>query len=239
MTNLSLWRGPPLTFRILALLLGGLVVAQFVTLLLTLVLPPAPSPQHSLSSVAAALRGEEPGEDRPDRLERVVQAAAPDLGGAGWVVSDRSRQALARMLGSAPGDVRLAFYTPLPFAGTGVNPRATAMANDGLAPPFAGDPRFLLAQAPGPPPGGGMGGGPGGAMPGFPPGASPGRPLGDLPNSAGAPPRDALSPGIRPGGPREGMMAPGLTQPGGPLVATPPPGPLFQVTPPADMRGGT
>src|SRR5437868_4911116 len=42
--RLQLWRGPPLVLQIMALLLGGLVIAQLVTLFLTLVLPPAPQP---------------------------------------------------------------------------------------------------------------------------------------------------------------------------------------------------
>ncbi|MDB5685556.1 MAG: sensor histidine kinase, partial [Rhizorhabdus sp.] len=64
------WRGPPLVLQILGLLLTGLVVAQGVTLLLTLILPPEPSPQHSIAAVAAALQGVPTGENRPDALER-------------------------------------------------------------------------------------------------------------------------------------------------------------------------
>ena len=37
--------GPPLALQILGLLLGGLVVAQLVTLFLTMILPPDPQPQ--------------------------------------------------------------------------------------------------------------------------------------------------------------------------------------------------
>ena len=104
---------PPIVLQILVLLLGGLVVAQLVTLLLTLVLPPAPPVQRSLGDVAAALRGE-PGRVR---LARTVQGAPPKVDGPGWFTSAESRHMLARLLGARDADVRLAFYAPLPFAG--------------------------------------------------------------------------------------------------------------------------
>src|ERR671933_827966 len=68
----------PLVAQIWVLLLGGLVIAQLVTMLLTLMLPPEPKAQHSLADVAAALRGQMPVEDRPDHLERAVQTSPPD-----------------------------------------------------------------------------------------------------------------------------------------------------------------
>ncbi|WP_176488994.1 ATP-binding protein [Rhizorhabdus dicambivorans] len=120
------WQGPALAVQIVVLLTAGLVVAQLVTLLLTLLLPPEPTPQYTLSSVAKALRGE--GSDR--KFEHMVQADAPELRGRGWLVSERSRRELAELLGVDPADVRLSFYTPLPFAGT-VATRKLAMADDG------------------------------------------------------------------------------------------------------------
>ncbi len=114
----SLWRGPPLLLQILLLLLGGLVVAQAVTLALTLILPPAPALQHQLDAVAAALRGQPIEEDRPDRLVRKLQNAPPDISGPSWLVSDQSQRELAGLLNTDAANVRLAFYTPLPFAGT-------------------------------------------------------------------------------------------------------------------------
>lgn len=104
---------PPIVLQILVLLLGGLVVAQLVTLLLTLVLPPAPPVQRSLGDIVAALRGE------PDRvrLARIVQAGPPGVAGPGWFTSGASRHTLAGLLGARDEDVRLAFYAPLPFAG--------------------------------------------------------------------------------------------------------------------------
>jgi len=122
----SIWRGPPLLLQILLLLLGGLVVAQAVTLALTLILPPAPAQQHGLDAVAAALRGQPIEEDRSDRLLRKLQNDPPDISGPSWLVSDHSQRELASLLGTDVANVRLAFYTPLPFAGT-VAPRR---AND-------------------------------------------------------------------------------------------------------------
>ena len=49
------WPSPPLAVQIVALLLAGIVVAQLVTLVLTLLLPPAPPAQHSLADIAAGV----------------------------------------------------------------------------------------------------------------------------------------------------------------------------------------
>ncbi|HMA49586.1 MAG TPA: ATP-binding protein [Magnetospirillaceae bacterium] len=121
----AVWRGPPLLLQILLLLLGGLVVAQAVTLALTLILPPAPAQQHQLDAVAAALRGQPIEEDRPDRLVRKLQNDPPDISGPSWLVSEHSQRELASLLNADAATVRLAFYTPLPFAGT-VAPRRPA-----------------------------------------------------------------------------------------------------------------
>ncbi len=107
------WREPPIVFQILVLLLAGLVVAQLVTLLLTLVLPPAPPAQHSFGDVVAALKGEHNG----GRLLRREQSGPPDFRRPGWFTSAQSQHQLAEMLGARDDDVRLAFYAPLPFAG--------------------------------------------------------------------------------------------------------------------------
>jgi len=203
-TSLRPFHGPTLVVQIVILLLGGLVVAQVVTLLLTLLLPPAPTPQYHLDSVAAALRGGKV----EGNLRRIVQSGPPDLGGRGWLVSERSRRDLANLLEADPADVRLSFYTPLPFAGT-IATRKLAMANDGpVAPreawlrlsaameqPSSGA-RLVLAQAsmPGPPPGGGV------MLPD-------GRPL---PPTAGPPNRDMLPPEVRPQGRRNSPPIAGL-----------------------------
>ena len=132
--------GPTLVVQIVMLLLGGLVVAQIVTLLLTLLLPPAPAPQYQLGSVATALRGD----GAAGNLLRTVQAGPPDLGGRGWLVSEGSRLDLAGLLRVDPADVRLSFYTPLPFAGT-VAARKLAMVSDGPVAPS--EPWLRLASA--------------------------------------------------------------------------------------------
>jgi two-component system OmpR family sensor kinase len=210
------WRGPPLALQIMALLVGGLVVAQLVTLMLTLLLPPAPAPQYGLDDIAAALIND-PREDlHGDGLQRIVQPGPPDVNGSGWLVSERSRSELAKLIGVDPRRVSLAFYTPLPFAGTAAA-RTMAMANDGFAPPFkaaadtgfvppfkpaaflADDPQahFILAQFAG----------------GMPP-----MPRGNRLEGA-APSRDALPPGLMGRGAMLGQMAPTGQ---GPLAGTQP-----------------
>src|SRR5579859_444021 len=124
-------RGPPLVLQILLLLLGGLVVAQAVTLALTLILPPAPAQQHQLNAVAAALRGQPIEENRSDRLVRKLQADPPDISGPSWLVSDHSQRELATLLDADVANVRLAFYTPLPFAGTAA-PRPARISSRGV-----------------------------------------------------------------------------------------------------------
>ncbi|WP_157218149.1 ATP-binding protein [Flavisphingomonas formosensis] len=215
------WRGPPLMFQILALLLGGLVIAQLVTLLLTLLLPPSPSPQHSLASIAAALRGEQGRESRPDGLERAVQPGPPDLGGTGWIVSERAKVKLADLLETAPDDIRLAFYTPLPFAGTAAAPKLT-LATDGPILPLkasADGPRAWLLRVAMQVPGGNMG-----TATRFP---------------GSAPTRDSLPPGMQMGwGRPRGTGA--ETLPGDVQGGLPPEGPLFRIDPgPRDGNGGT
>src|SRR3954464_701645 len=84
-----LWTGPPLALQIVALLLGGLVVAQLVTLLLTLLLPPAPAPLYGLDDIASAL-ADRRGDDHRG-LQRIVQPGPPAISGPGWLISEKSR----------------------------------------------------------------------------------------------------------------------------------------------------
>ncbi|WP_404709938.1 hypothetical protein [Sphingomonas sp. MMS24-J13] len=186
------WRGPPLALQMTVLLMGGLVIAQLVTLFLTLVFPPAPAAQYGLDDIATALadrRG-----DEHQGLRRLVQAGPPDVSGPGWLVSEKSRRELARLMNVDPSRVSLAFYTPLPFAGT-TAARSYAMANDG--------PMATLSSLPGP----------------MHPAAyltlaqytqGPGAP--QMGNSREAlPPRDAFPPGMFPGG---GTGGSGRPEPG-------------------------
>ncbi|WBO21928.1 ATP-binding protein [Sphingomonas abietis] len=183
------WREPPIVFQILALLFGGLIVAQLVTLLLTLVLPPAPPVQHSMSDIVAALRQE----GGLARLSRVVQSGPPDVTGGGWFTSEQSRHDLAMRMGAEDRDVRLAFYAPLPFAGitappslplVPMHPASQMPAPSPIRPllrpidwQVSSDPlgsraarmmpaSLLLVDQAGPPAGGGGGGFPGGGAPG-------------------------------------------------------------------------
>lgn len=139
------WGGPPLALQIMALLVGGLIVAQLVTLLLTVLLPPAPTPQYGLDDIAAALLNAPDADIEGNGLQRKVQAGPPDVSGSGWLVSERSRSELAKLLDVSTARVTLAFYTPLPFAGTAAAPNL-AMADDGFAPPFV-RPASLITPA--------------------------------------------------------------------------------------------
>lgn len=157
----------PISLQILALLFGGLIVAQFVTLALTLLIPPEPPQRHSLAEIAQVLRSDAakpaPGPD----LLRSVEAAPPALNSPGWVVSTRASADLARLVDAPQADVRILFYAPPPLAGAvgppphGLPPPRDSAANERPRIAFAG---FVLAQADPPPAmGGGMGpGGPGG-----------------------------------------------------------------------------
>jgi len=198
-----LWAGPPLALQIVGLLLGGLVVAQAVTLLLTLLLPPEPQPQYGLGDIARALTGESIDRSASRPLQRTVQAGPPALTGPGWLTSERSRRDLATLLVRDVEDVRLAFYTPLPFAGTAIAPQrrveipmpqheaenesAPPEPEDALPPGFIRA-RYQLAQS---------GPSPGGSPAGFPTGAAPfpnRLPRTPLPNGATDVPAPSLGP---------------------------------------------
>lgn len=112
------WPSPPIALQILALLIAGLVVAQTVTLVLTVLLPPAPAMHHSLADIAAGLRGATPDSDDDRPLVRTVETQPPSLQSPGWVASEPARADLARLLNAPHEDVRLLFYAPPPFAGT-------------------------------------------------------------------------------------------------------------------------
>jgi signal transduction histidine kinase len=112
------WPSPPIAFQILALLIAGLVVAQTVTLVLTVLLPPAPAMHHTLADIAAGLRGAVPDNDSDRPLVRTVETQPPSLQSPGWVASEPARADLARLLNVPREDVRLLFYAPPPFAGT-------------------------------------------------------------------------------------------------------------------------
>ena len=173
----------PISAQILALLVGGLVAAQVTTLILTLVLPPAPPQQHSLAEVAGALRGGESHAARGVRpLVRTVETAPPSLQSPGWLVSQRSTRDLAKLLGVGEDDVRLLFYAPPPLAGSQPPPHGPLPPRaDAQVAPHLVMASFVFYQAGGPgggpggPPPGGMGG-PGGMGPppgGFPSGGFP------------------------------------------------------------------
>ena len=233
------WRlsGPPLGLQIMGLLLGGLVVAQLATLLLTLLLPPEPQQQYSLEDIARTLGGEKVHVSGSRQLQRVVQAGPPALSGPGWLTSERSRRELAALLARDESDVQLSFFTPLPFAGTTARPARTA-ALETPEPRFKDLPQsagfqranfsggVLMAQAsplpnafPGGFPGRFPGGPPPGAFPGGPPAAALQAPSAPsfapptgVPSMPGGTP---ASPSLMPGVPPSHSMFPQGGMPGG------------------------
>ncbi|HEY2255096.1 MAG TPA: hypothetical protein VGI11_05610, partial [Variovorax sp.] len=241
--TLRRWSGPPLALQITALLLGGLVVAQLVTLALTMLLPAQPPPQYQLDDIAKVLGGASGAADNGRALQRVVRSGPPEPSGPGWLTSERSRHDLAQLLGRDESEVRLYFYTPLPFAGTaGAPPRGLSGAADP-------GPRMRMAQRvdagfiqvqfhPGEAgPGAGAGGpGPGafGAPGGFQPG---GLQAGGL--SLGGPMNNGSGAGFgSPGSHLPGSMS--LPASGGSLLApesTRPSGPIAGATPPIELGG--
>jgi two-component system OmpR family sensor kinase len=117
----------PIAVQILALVIGALVVAQVVTLALTILLPPSPPPQHSLTDIAAALRGG-PIEAKSGRpLIRNLEQAPPSLNSPGWVVAQPAVRDLAALLEVPQSEVRLLFYAPPPVAGAPGPPPAAAL----------------------------------------------------------------------------------------------------------------
>ncbi len=156
--------------QILALLLAALVVAQTVTLGLTLLLPPAPAMHHSLADIAAGLRGSVPDSDGDRPLVRTVETQPPSLQSPGWVASEQASADLARLLDVPREDVRLLFYAPPPFAGAESRrpgPGPGSGQGSGRSPLALLFTTYAEAQTlpPGPGPGGvGMRGGMGGPM---------------------------------------------------------------------------
>lgn len=206
----------PLAMQMVAILVCALVAAQAVTLALTVILPPRPAERWDMDEVADALAGRRSA----DRLDSKVMAGPPDVSGQGWLVSESSRDALAQRIGSAPGDVVLAFYTQLPVGGVAVpsgtrSPLATSAGRSG------GLSALLIEQAnaqaiPGGPPAGGRPGPAGMPGGGFPGGRMPGGhlPGGGFPGGGTGPhvPSRPMQPGaVQPGG-----SQPGTARPAGP-----------------------
>ena len=230
----------PLALQIVGLLLAGLVAAQATTLFLALLLPPPPPPEYRLNDIAGALKGGTLDIAHMRPLVRIVRAAPPSLGSRGWQVSAQSQADLARLLGAKSSDVRLLFYSPLPFAGAGGPPRPPAAAASnarlGLLPGGPWSARVLgLARgggrsgAAGVFPGGGpSGGGPSGGMGG---GAGAGFPGGRPP---GGGPSGGGFPGGRPGG--GASTSPASSRPN-PIGEAPPDTPI-QTAPPEPRPGG-
>lgn len=225
------WSALPLGLQLLGILIGSLVVAQLVTLGLTVAIPPAPTLRWNLDEVAGQLAGE----PASNRLERRRMAGPPDITDAGWLVSESSREALATKLGRPAEEVVLAFYTQLPVGGitVPVDGRRVALSDDSGKAPSGGwlvDSAQAQGMPGGPPPGGIPGGGfPGGGFPGgMPgggaPGGSVGRPGGNPASRTPSPPvaaphQPSQPTTAQPGGPPNPGAQPG--QPGFPNAPAP------------------
>ncbi|MFD2134690.1 hypothetical protein ACFSLT_04640 [Novosphingobium resinovorum] len=176
--------GMPLAMQMVAILVCALLAAQAVTLALTVILPPRPAERWNMDEVASALGGG----PAPKRLERKAMRGPPDVSGQGWLVSESSRDALARRIGQPANEVVLASYTQLPVGGVAVpssgrSPLAVKSSGSGSLSSLLIDEAQAQAIPGGPPASGsagptGMPGGgfPGGRMPGgnFPGGGFPG-----------------------------------------------------------------
>jgi signal transduction histidine kinase len=181
----------PLGIQLIGIVGCTLLIAQAVTLVLTLLLPPSPPRRWDMAEVAAGLT--QPGLD--GGLERAVLDGPPDIAGDGWLVSPASRQQLAQRLGRAESEVVLAFYTQLPVGGVAIpaNSRAPLARGEPERGDMIGTLLIGAAEAqsiPGGPPPGGPGPGPGMSGAGFPGGGFPG---GGLPG--GFPQPGAAMPG--------------------------------------------
>ena len=75
--------GLPLSWQLLGIIVGALIVAQFVTLALTILIPPAPMQRWNMQEVAASLLGT----TQSDALERRVIKGPPDIRFRGQRVS--------------------------------------------------------------------------------------------------------------------------------------------------------
>jgi hypothetical protein len=206
----------------LGLLVGVLIVAQFATLALTVLIPPASPKRWDIEEVARMLLGKADSEN----LEFRSMKGPPDISGSGWLVSETSREALARRLGQRVDHVVLAFYTQLPVGGVTV-PAAGSRGPMAMADPLenASLTSALIGTAHAQGMRGGPMGGPGNGFPvedfrrGFPGGGFPGGgvPGGGVPG--GGVPRWRAGGGVpgggAPGGAIQGGHAPGGQMPGG------------------------
>lgn len=223
----------PLGVQMLGLLVGVLIVAQFATLALTVLIPPASPKRWDIEEVARMLLGKADSEN----LEFRSMKGPPDISGSGWLVSETSREALARRLGQRVDHVVLAFYTQLPVGGVTVpadgsrGPMAMAdpLENASLTSALIGTAHAQgMRGGPMGGPGNGFPGGgfPGGGFPGggFPGGGVPGGgvPGGGIPGGGhpgGGAPGGGVTGGGIPGGHAPGGQMPGGIQNGAPAGA--------------------
>ena len=107
----------PIAVQILVLLVGGLIVAQAVTVLVVLLLPPEPPQVYRLNEIAAALRGASLEAHDGRLLSRKIRDTPPAFIGEMDRMDGRNRRALAALLRVPDDQVMLEIHRPPPLAG--------------------------------------------------------------------------------------------------------------------------
>jgi signal transduction histidine kinase len=130
--------GAPIALQILALMIGGLIIAQAATVLVVLILPPSPPQVYRVSEIAAALEGIslQARDARP--MSRALRESPPRALAEIDRYDRRDSRALADVLGVTPDRVVVERRRPPPFAG--IEERRLGLES--------GDPR-LAPEAPG------------------------------------------------------------------------------------------
>lgn len=111
--------GAPIALQLLALLAGGLIVAQLATIVLVLALPPQPPQVYRLGEIAGALTGGSLRTREGRALSRSMHAAPPAEVAIQGGFPERDRRFLAELIGAPEADVRFQRRRPLPFVVAG------------------------------------------------------------------------------------------------------------------------
>lgn len=106
------WAGMPLAAQLIALLIGGLVVAQVITALVVLALPPPRAPVYRAIDVAAALSGGALQPPYGRRLTLTTESKPPHAG-AETRINEAFRRELAQALRTPENRVRISVYPPI------------------------------------------------------------------------------------------------------------------------------
>ena len=106
------WAGMPLAAQLIALLIGGLVVAQLITALVVLALPPPRAPVYRAADVAAALSGGALQPPYGRRLTLTTETKPPHAS-VETRLNEAFRRELAQALRMPESRVRVSVYPPI------------------------------------------------------------------------------------------------------------------------------